>query len=101
MTALTASAPKKPKQLSLTSYTFKGVDMPFSEAEAVAVQAQALCAVVSANLSFRVFEDPEVIQLLRLFREAAPGIIPSGKAIGSRLLNNAAQIAEKKLDRHF
>ena len=43
--------PKKSKQTNIVSHTFKGIDMPFSSSEIVAVKAQALCAVISANLS--------------------------------------------------
>ena len=55
--------PKKSKQTSIVSHTFKGINMPFSSSEIAAVQAQALCAVISANLSFMVFENPEVEKL--------------------------------------
>jgi len=54
---------KKLKQGSLMDHAYRGVDMPFSSSEIAAVQAQGLQAVISANLSFRVYEDPEIIKL--------------------------------------
>jgi hypothetical protein len=71
--------------------------MPFSSTEIAAVQAQALRAVISANLSFRVYEDPEVIKLFWMMRTAASEILPSGKAVGGRLLNDAAENVEVKI----
>jgi len=73
--------------------------MLFSSSEIAAVQAQALRAAISANLSFRVYEDPEVIKLFWMMRTAAPNILPSAKAVGGRLLNDAAEIVELKMDK--
>lgn len=86
---------KKFKQAPLTTY--RGVDMPFSEDEKKAVQAQALRAVISANLPFRAMENPEMLKLFRLLRTAAPEIMPSRRIIGGRLLNDAAAIVDVKM----
>jgi hypothetical protein len=80
-------------------HAYRGVDMPFSSSEIAAVQAQALRAAISANLSFRVYEDPEIIKLFWMMRTAAPNILPSAKAVGGRLLNDAAEIVELKMDK--
>jgi hypothetical protein len=90
---------KKQKQSNLLGHAFRGVDMPFNQAETTAVQAQALQATISANLPFRVFEDPEVIKLFWMMRTAAPSVLPSAKVIGGRLLNEAAKTSEKKMDK--
>jgi hypothetical protein len=71
--------------------------MPFSLEETAAVQVQALRAVISVNLSFRVYEDPEVIKSFWMMRTASSNILPSGKIVGGRLLNDAAENAELKM----
>lgn len=73
--------------------------MPFSQEETVAVQAQVLRAVVSANLSFRAMGNPEMLKLFGMLRTAAPGIIPSRKVIGGRLLDEASGIVDSTLGR--
>jgi hypothetical protein len=93
------SLPKKLKQDNLNDHAYKGVDMPFNSSEIAAVQAQALRAAISANLSFRVYEDPEVIKLFWMMRTMAPQILPSVKSIGGRLLNDAAGKVELKMDK--
>ena len=90
---------KKTKQGNLTGHTYKGIDMPFSPNETMAVQAQALRAAISANLPFQVYENPEMIKLFQMLRTAAPDIMPSAKMVGGRLLNDAAEIVELKLDK--
>ena len=90
---------KKQKQTNLLGHAFRGTDMPFSLSEQDAVQAQALRAIISDNLPFRAFEDPKVIKLFWMMRTAAPSILPSTKVIGGRLLNDAAVVVEKKMDR--
>jgi hypothetical protein len=90
---------KRQKQSNLLGHVFRGIDIPFSPNETDAIQAQALRATISANLSFRAFEDPEVVKLFWMMRTAAPGVLPSAKVIGGRLLNDAAAVVEKKMDR--
>ncbi|KAJ6624566.1 ribonuclease H-like domain-containing protein [Mycena sp. CBHHK59/15] len=92
-----ATVPKKLKQTMLKTYT--GLDMPFSSSEAEAIEAQALRAIVSTNSAFNFFEDPEVLTLLGMMRSRAPDIIPSGKVIGGRLLDEAATIVDDKLSK--
>jgi hypothetical protein len=79
--------------------TYGGVDMPFSQEETVAVQAQVLRAVVSANLSFRAMGNPEMLKLFGMLRMAVPGIIPSRKVIGGWLLDEASGIVHSMLGR--
>ncbi|KZP22392.1 hypothetical protein FIBSPDRAFT_690520, partial [Athelia psychrophila] len=90
---------KKSKQTSLLPHAFKGNDMPFSPPEAAAFQAQALRAVISANLPFRVFEDLEMIKLFEMMRSKAPDVLPSRKVIGGRLLDEAGAVVESKIDK--
>ncbi|KAJ7751786.1 ribonuclease H-like domain-containing protein [Mycena maculata] len=92
-----ARAPKKLKQSMLKTYM--GHDMPFSSSEADAIESQALRAIVSTNSAFGLFEDPEMLTLFGMMRSRAPEIIPSGKVIGGRLLNEAASTVEEKLSK--
>ena len=73
--------------------------MPFNPSETEAIWAQALHAVISANLSFWVFEDLEVIQLFEMVWSTALSVLPSGKVIGGRLLDNAGAIVEMKINK--
>ena len=90
---------KRQKQSNLLGHVFRGIDMPFSPNETGAIQAQALQATISANLSFQAFEDPKVVKLFWMMRMAAPSVLPSAKVIGGRLLNDAAAVVEMKMDR--
>ncbi|KAJ7257399.1 ribonuclease H-like domain-containing protein [Mycena rebaudengoi] len=92
-----STAPKKLKSGKLVTYT--GHDMPFSVSQASALQSQALRAIISTNSAFRLFEDPEMLALFGMMRSCAPDILPSGKVVGERLLNEAASIVEEKLVR--
>jgi hypothetical protein len=92
-----ATAPKKSKQSMLRTYT--GHDMPFSPSEADAIQSQALRAIVSANAPFSIPEDPEMLTLFGMLRSQAPSIIPTGKVIGGRLLNESYTTVEGKLSK--
>ncbi|KAJ6467375.1 ribonuclease H-like domain-containing protein [Mycena sanguinolenta] len=80
-------------QSTLTKLVFRRNDMPFSKDEAEALQKQALRAVVSSGAPLQIFEDPEMKILFGMLRTTAPGIIPTAKVLGGRLLNDAA--AEK------
>lgn len=73
--------------------------MPFTKEETAAIEAQTLKAVISANLPFRAMENPEMKKLFGMLRTAAPAIIPSRKVIAGRLLNDAAAIVSKKIDK--
>lgn len=64
-------------------------DIPFSQDQTLTVHAQALHAVISANLPFCVFKDLEVIKLMSMLCSATPSFMPTGKVIGGRLLNEA------------
>ncbi|KAJ6609924.1 hypothetical protein B0H10DRAFT_2225457 [Mycena sp. CBHHK59/15] len=74
-----------------------GDDMPFSKSQAEAFQSQALRAIMSTNSVFSLFEDPEMMTLLGMARSLAPDILPSGKVVGGRLLNEAASTVDEKL----
>ncbi|KAJ7817513.1 hypothetical protein B0H14DRAFT_2602012 [Mycena olivaceomarginata] len=87
--------PEKFKQTMLRTYT--GNDMPFSAAEADAIEAQALRAIISSNSPFRLFEEPEMLTLFGMMRSQGPQILPSAKVIGGRLLNEGSESVEAKL----
>ncbi|KAJ6603896.1 hypothetical protein B0H10DRAFT_2229602 [Mycena sp. CBHHK59/15] len=98
-TESTSAAPGKagppPKkqytQSTLSNLTFRRNDMPFRTEERDAFQHQALRAIVSSGAPFVLFEDPEMRILFGMLRTTAPEILPSGKVLGGRLLNGAAQ----------
>ncbi|KAF8209248.1 ribonuclease H-like domain-containing protein [Mycena galopus ATCC 62051] len=83
------------KQTALKA--FKGVDMPFSEAQRPLVQTQFLRATVSANLPFRWTVDPEVIKLFLMFRSAATDVMPTDKVVSGRLLDEEVVKVDKKV----
>jgi hypothetical protein len=85
-------ASKRFKQGSFQVFT--GRDQPFTTAETEEIQAQVLRATVSAGLPFRMWENPEVVRLVRMFRTAGPDVLPSRKVVGGRLLNEAAEKVE-------
>jgi hypothetical protein len=89
---------KKMKQAQISPHVFKGLDIPFNAAQTAVIQAQCLHAVISTNSSFSFFEDPEVVELLKMMRTAAPAILPSGKCIGGKLLNDASGVIEVELE---
>ena len=88
---------QKLKQATLKTY--QGVDMPFSQEETVAVQAQVLKAIVSANLSFWAMENPEMLKLFGMLWIAVLKIIPSKKVIGGQLLDETLGIVDSMLRR--
>ncbi|KAJ7592357.1 ribonuclease H-like domain-containing protein [Mycena floridula] len=73
--------------------------MPFGKEETKAFQDQALRAVISANLPFSVFENPEVKVLFGMARTTAPAKLPSGKVVAGRLLTKAANLVQAKLEK--
>ena len=87
----------KTSQLSIRPYTYKLNDLPFSPTEQAVVQAQALQAVISTNSAFGLFEDPEMQELFRLMWTAAPSVLPSGKLVGGKLLNDTTHAVERDL----
>jgi hypothetical protein len=95
--SITESSQAKKLKGPLAAFTYKGIDMPFSASEKEAVKAQSLRAVISANLPFRVFEDPEVLKLIKMLRTTGPEIMPTGKVVGGRLLNEASTVSGAKL----
>ncbi|KAJ6527545.1 ribonuclease H-like domain-containing protein [Mycena sp. CBHHK59/15] len=108
-TESTSAAPGKagppPKkqytQSTLSNLTFHRNDMPFGTEERDAFQHQALHAIVSSGAPFVLFEDPEMQILFGMLRTTAPEILPSGKVLGGRLLNGAAEEVEKGLKKRL
>ena len=89
--------PKRLKQAEISPYIYKGLDIPFSAGQTDVIKAQCLRALISTGTSFRFFEDPEVQELFKMMRTAAPAILPTGKSISGRLLNNASEKVEVEL----
>ncbi|KAJ6610271.1 hypothetical protein B0H10DRAFT_1953978 [Mycena sp. CBHHK59/15] len=88
--------PPKKKQSTLTGLTFRRNDMPFGAEEKAVFQKQALRAIVSSGAPLQLFEDPEMKILFGMLRTTAPGIIPTAKVVGGRLLDaEAAEVEEK------
>ncbi|KAF8173539.1 hypothetical protein K438DRAFT_1772075 [Mycena galopus ATCC 62051] len=94
--ALDVPGPKRLKQGFFQVFT--GKNQPFSPAETEEIQAQVLRATISAGMPFRVWENPEVLRLIGMFRSAGPAIIPSRKVVGGRLLNEAAGKVEVEVN---
>lgn len=69
---------------------FKGLAIPFSDAQAEIVRNQFLRATISANLPFRWTINPEIIKLFLMFRSTATDVIPSDEVISGRLLDEEA-----------
>lgn len=86
---------KKMRQTELK--VFRGVDIPFSEEEATAVERQVLKATVSANLPFRWIENPEIIKLFHMLRTQAYKVLPSRRVIATRLLREEGERVDADL----
>ncbi|THU80469.1 hypothetical protein K435DRAFT_845106 [Dendrothele bispora CBS 962.96] len=91
-----SAAPTKFKQPKLKA--FNALDMPFGKAEVEAVKAQSLRAVVSSKSKEGLWEDPEVLKLIKMLRKDAVDIMPLARERGGRLLNEAAAKVEEKLE---
>ncbi|KAJ6618631.1 hypothetical protein B0H10DRAFT_2189463 [Mycena sp. CBHHK59/15] len=74
---------------------FKGLNIPFSDAQAETVRTQFLRATISANLPFRWTVDPEIIKLFLMFRSTATEVIPTDKVISGRLLDEEVAKVDK------
>ncbi|KAJ6628155.1 ribonuclease H-like domain-containing protein [Mycena sp. CBHHK59/15] len=68
------------------------------ETKIAAVQRQALRAIVSGGLPLGAFREPEMLILFSMFRSTAPELMPTGKVIGGRLLNEAAEEVEVRIE---
>jgi hypothetical protein len=55
--------------------------------------------LISNSTSFCFFEDPEVHELFRMLRTTAPAILPTGKLISGKLLNNASEKVKLQLEK--
>ncbi|KAF7371850.1 DUF659 domain-containing protein [Mycena venus] len=78
---------------------FKGLNIPFSDAQAEIVRSQFLHATISTNLPFRWTVNPEVIKLFLLFRSTATDVMPSDEVISGRLLDEAAAKVDEEVAR--
>ncbi|KAJ7912030.1 hypothetical protein B0H13DRAFT_2478538 [Mycena leptocephala] len=78
---------------------FKGIDIPFSEAQKEIIQTQFLRATISANMPFRWVTNPQVIKLFLMFRSAAGAVIPDRKALSGRLLNEESKRVAENTDK--
>jgi hypothetical protein len=81
-----APAPKRQELVQRMFTVVQGMEADFTSEEKAAIQAQAERAVISANLKFSVFEEPEVIEFCCMLRAKAYTILPSGKVVGGTLL---------------
>jgi hypothetical protein len=93
----TEPLPKK-HQTQSKLVTYRRNDMPFGAPEIAAVQRQALRAIVSGGLPLGAFREPEMLILFSMFRSTAPEVMPTGKVIGGRLLNEAAEEVEVRIE---
>ncbi|EJD46725.1 hypothetical protein AURDEDRAFT_123867 [Auricularia subglabra TFB-10046 SS5] len=98
-TAIQARVEANFKQTELV--VFKGVDLPFSEAQRAAIQRQCARATISGNLPFRWIEDPEVLRFLMMFRSRACDVCPSRTVLAGRLLTEEGARTEDKLKHDF
>ncbi|THU78364.1 hypothetical protein K435DRAFT_876706 [Dendrothele bispora CBS 962.96] len=89
-------ASKKLRQTHLKTYN--ALQMPFSDSEVEALQAQALRAQVSSKSPETLFEDQEMLKFIGMLRKEAIHIMPTAKVLGGRLLTAAAATVEKKLE---
>ncbi|KAJ6595994.1 hypothetical protein B0H10DRAFT_1828712 [Mycena sp. CBHHK59/15] len=78
---------------------FKGLNIPFSDAQAEAVRTQFCRATISANLPFRWTVDPEIIKLFLMFRSTATDVMPADNVISGRLLDEEAAKVDKEVVR--
>ncbi|KAJ6619379.1 ribonuclease H-like domain-containing protein [Mycena sp. CBHHK59/15] len=94
----TEPQPKKhqPAQTQSTLTTYRKNDMPYAASEVAAVRRQALRAIVSGGLPLGAFREPEMLILFGMLRSTAPEIMPTGKVVGGRLLNEAAEEVDAK-----
>ncbi|KAJ7864016.1 ribonuclease H-like domain-containing protein [Mycena leptocephala] len=89
----------KKRQTQSTLTTYRRNDMPYAAPEIAAVQRQALRAIVSGGLPLGAFREPEMLVLFGMLRSTAPEIMPTGKVVGGRLLNDAAEEVELKTEK--
>ena len=75
--------------------------MPFNDADQNAIQEQALCVVVDANLAFGIWENVEMIKLIYMLWAQAPAIMHSANVISDTLLDAAAPKNDESLDAIF
>ncbi|KAJ6605628.1 hypothetical protein B0H10DRAFT_1820812 [Mycena sp. CBHHK59/15] len=76
---------------------FRGIDIPFSDAQAEMIRTQFLRATISANLPFRWTLDPEIIKLFLMFRSTATDVMPSDKVVSGRLLDEETAKVDKQV----
>ncbi|KAJ6453219.1 hypothetical protein C8R47DRAFT_1329389 [Mycena vitilis] len=76
---------------------YRGLDIPFSEAQKAAIHEQFLRATQSANLPEHWVEDPEILKLFIMFRGRALDVIPTRGALGGPLLTRASQRVDAEI----
>jgi hypothetical protein len=81
--------------------TYRGVDMPFSEEQKKEVQAQVLRVIISGNLPYTTFKDPEMKKFIHMMRTRAVELLPGPKLASGKLLDNAAKKVEADLVTKF
>ncbi|KAJ6620220.1 hypothetical protein B0H10DRAFT_2216262 [Mycena sp. CBHHK59/15] len=69
---------------------FRGLDIPFSDAQKDTIGDQFLCATQSANLPEQWVEDPEVLKLFMMFQGHALDVVPLRPELGGPLLQQAS-----------
>jgi hypothetical protein len=98
-TSISKQPPKKLKEAIISPHIYEGLDIPFSAGQADVIKAQCLHALISTGTSFCFFEDLEVQELFKMVRTAAPAILPTGKSISRKLLNDASREVEVELEK--
>ncbi|KAF7375831.1 DUF659 domain-containing protein [Mycena sanguinolenta] len=76
---------------------FRGLDIPFSDAQKDAIHEQFLRATQSANLPEQWVEDPEIQKLFIMFRSRALDVIPTRARLGGPLLKQASERADAEV----
>ncbi|KAJ6528869.1 hypothetical protein B0H19DRAFT_1083210 [Mycena capillaripes] len=71
---------------------FKGINIPFNEAETQIIKTQFLHATISANLPHKLF---------LMFRSAGGAVIPDRKALSGSLLNEESKRVAKNVDKYI
>ncbi|KAJ6556918.1 ribonuclease H-like domain-containing protein [Mycena sp. CBHHK59/15] len=75
----------------------KGINIPFSDDQKIAITHQTLRATQSANLPERWTSDPKVMKLFIMMRSRAMDAIPSRSQLGGSLLEKAATKIDAKI----
>ena len=55
--------------------------------------------MISTGIAFHFFEDPEVQELFKMLRTTAPAILPTGKSVSRKPLNDTSREVEVELEK--